>query len=606
MGNYLAKGKFRLYKKQKQNGKIYLYEVYDHPFLDLWSKPNEFQTTWEVKYYTGVYLAVFGNLYLLVLKSVLDGKPRALIMLDPSRVEPISSKTNYVDYYEYNLGSEKVKLSVNEIIHFRFPSRYSIVKGSPILDELRDVIETDKLQQRLTKDFYEKGGFLGATFTTNASLGTQAFERARKQLMEKYQGSENAFKVALFEQGLQPIKAAYSIRDMDLTNQRKLVQEEILMAFRIPKLLMGASAEGYTKASAEAAEYTYAQSMIDPLLGYMSEVLTDFVKKNYGADLVVKHDSVAPKDVERNLNYYKGMMGIGAITINEVRAEEDFEPLEYELADVNILNLGGAAIRLDTGEQLGAVPSNRINSGEQKTLDEEVKLKNELSEELIGLHYKQYSRRFDLEVSKFKYEVDKFFTAQKERLLNTLNLKNLNLLESFFENEFQIILNMIENAYMRFLERGMNFVGIKDINSSFVRDTLQKLVKSSEGINETTKNEILKAIQNADEKDLRNIIENKYKEFSANRSEKIASTTFQGGFNAGLFIGYKLKGYKSKVWVSMNDSEVRSSHRAAHGQEKPIEEPFEVGGALMMYPGDPTAPPEEVINCRCVILGKEK
>jgi hypothetical protein len=31
-------------------------------------------------------------------------------------------------------------------------------------------------------------------------------------------------------------------------------------------------------------------------------------------------------------------------------------------------------------------------------------------------------------------------------------------------------------------------------------------------------------------------------------------------------------------------------------------EPFDVAGTPMMFPGDPSAPAREVINCRCVLL----
>jgi uncharacterized protein with gpF-like domain len=42
-------------------------------------------------------------------------------------------------------------------------------------------------------------------------------------------------------------------------------------------------------------------------------------------------------------------------------------------------------------------------------------------------------------------------------------------------------------------------------------------------------------------------------------------------------------------------------HAAADGQIVGMEDPFAVGESFLMYPGDPNAPPEEVVNCRCVL-----
>jgi len=56
-----------------------------------------------------------------------------------------------------------------------------------------------------------------------------------------------------------------------------------------------------------------------------------------------------------------------------------------------------------------------------------------------------------------------------------------------------------------------------------------------------------------------------------------------------------------KRWRSRQDDRVRMSHRAADGQVVPVNQPFEVGDGWLMYPGDPTGQPEEVIGCRCRI-----
>lgn len=56
-----------------------------------------------------------------------------------------------------------------------------------------------------------------------------------------------------------------------------------------------------------------------------------------------------------------------------------------------------------------------------------------------------------------------------------------------------------------------------------------------------------------------------------------------------------------KEWISASDERTRPNHRAADGQVVAQNQPFLVGSSLMMYPGDPSAPAKEVINCRCSI-----
>jgi hypothetical protein len=54
------------------------------------------------------------------------------------------------------------------------------------------------------------------------------------------------------------------------------------------------------------------------------------------------------------------------------------------------------------------------------------------------------------------------------------------------------------------------------------------------------------------------------------------------------------------VWRTARDARVRDSHQAMEGQRRALGEMFVTGaGNQLEYPGDPSGPPEEVINCRC-------
>ncbi len=57
----------------------------------------------------------------------------------------------------------------------------------------------------------------------------------------------------------------------------------------------------------------------------------------------------------------------------------------------------------------------------------------------------------------------------------------------------------------------------------------------------------------------------------------------------------------NKVWLATNDGHTRPDHREADGQMVGMDEPFEVGGEQLMYPGDISlgASAKEIVYCRC-------
>lgn len=57
-----------------------------------------------------------------------------------------------------------------------------------------------------------------------------------------------------------------------------------------------------------------------------------------------------------------------------------------------------------------------------------------------------------------------------------------------------------------------------------------------------------------------------------------------------------------KVWVATADSRTREDHLEADGQTVPMDQPFDIGGEALMYPGDPAGSDDQTINCRCTVI----
>ena len=93
---------------------------------------------------------------------------------------------------------------------------------------------------------------------------------------------------------------------------------------------------------------------------------------------------------------------------------------------------------------------------------------------------------------------------------------------------------------------------------------------------------------------------------SALRAHVIARTETHTAANFGAQQAAELTGLQMRrEWVSASDERTRDTdeadHVAANGQIVGMREPFEVSGESLMFPGDPSGSPENVIMCRCSV-----
>jgi len=84
------------------------------------------------------------------------------------------------------------------------------------------------------------------------------------------------------------------------------------------------------------------------------------------------------------------------------------------------------------------------------------------------------------------------------------------------------------------------------------------------------------------------------------RTETITSlnhASYQGALSTGLEV--------QKAWLSYKDSRTREDHYEMNSNDYiPLDADFNVGGQLMLHPGDPRGSAAQVINCRCGLVYK--
>lgn len=162
-----------------------------------------------------------------------------------------------------------------------------------------------------------------------------------------------------------------------------------------------------------------------------------------------------------------------------------------------------------------------------------------------------------------------------------------------------------------------------------VQQYLDEQMGRLQKVNDTTKEEILAAVLVAlalsgdDDKTgvLRTALGAIFASLVGQRRRRIAENETQSAFNAGTYLAAqraaalaerneteegdggeesgRLGRKPMKMWLSQRDGKVRPEHRILDGNTVAFDEPFTVQGIKIRFPGDPLAPPNLTVGCRC-------
>lgn len=100
----------------------------------------------------------------------------------------------------------------------------------------------------------------------------------------------------------------------------------------------------------------------------------------------------------------------------------------------------------------------------------------------------------------------------------------------------------------------------------------------------------------------------KVQDMNANASIRTARTMITSAENKGRMDSYQRATDSGIIikreWIATSDSRTRDWHTELDGQLADVDEYFENSIGLILYPGDPSADPANVYNCRCTMGAK--
>lgn len=274
-------------------------------------------------------------------------KVTELNIFDKENVQIVQNDTSRIVYVVRNPFTKvERKLRYDEIIHLKAYTADGITGISP-LTFARLTTEVGLEQEAFQKAFYTNGGRPDGVLKTATDLSNKQVavkktdgstesvgmkEAMRRAWRAAHTGTDNRFDIAILDNGLEyQTIPQISPADMDFVNSKTVNIEDICRFFKVPPYKLGVGKQTYS--NNEQASIEYITNTIIPIVTQIEQELT----RKLLLDSEIQRGLVVTCNVEAELrgdtnaraNWYQKMEQMGVYTINEIRALENMEEVEY-------------------------------------------------------------------------------------------------------------------------------------------------------------------------------------------------------------------------------------------------------------------------------------
>ncbi|HEX7119403.1 MAG TPA: phage portal protein [Longimicrobiales bacterium] len=296
----------------------------EHPVYDLLhSRPNPEMSSFIWREMTMAHLLLYGNAYAEIERNG-RGDPVALWPLFPTNVrwERIGGEKVYIVRVE----GQEVPLPAENILHIPGFSLDGHTGLFPI-DLARNSIGLAKATEEFGASFFGNGAAPSGVLTHPGKLGPEGAANLRESWQKLYGGLSNAQRVAILEEGMQWNPLGVPPEHAQFLETRKFSVSEIARIFLIPPHLIG-DLERATFSNIEHQSIQYVTHCIEPWTRRIEQEINYklFDDRSHFAEFVL--EGLLRGDSAARSAYYREMVNIGALTINEVRELENMNRIE--------------------------------------------------------------------------------------------------------------------------------------------------------------------------------------------------------------------------------------------------------------------------------------
>lgn len=578
--------------------------------------------------------------------------------IPPQYMKPLPDKTAFIGGYRMDacdMGKAKT-FAAAEIAHVKYANPLSMHVGQGSLEPAKGGIISDTYAEQYDSAFWKNGAIPPAFLKTEKSLTPEQRAELKETWAKAYSGAANAHKVALLEAGLDFSMPTQTRKDMEFVEGRKSYMTRILAALGVPPIMLGLLDEA-TYNNAKEQKRVFWENTMRPKLAKVAATLTRVLQSlGEPEDLVVVPDL---SNVEALQEDHKAKADTAQVWVNaglplneaiRLFGPKGMEPVEG--GDVGLVNAGLVTLEdvalgmADDQVEPEGTPEDAPAPGKPKPVDEDDEAddvdagdkamsadarKAAENKKLDDAYWRAFVANMAPDARRLRAILRRHFKAQRAKVLRLVSdhyakhghlpdakerLPSIEVLLLSWTAEAADLAAkakpQLKSTYLRF---GAGVVADAGVGVDFnlesqaaIKFLDRRAFQFADLVTNTTKERLRGLLQDqlqqgVSQADLVDAIKAEFRFAERYRATRIARTETQMAANAGIQDGLEQAGFQGKKWLSSRDEEVRESHKQADGDVVAVDDPFDLDGVMLDFPGDPKGPAGEIINCRCTMRG---
>jgi len=599
----------------------------ENPLTRLFIHPNDVISGAELWQITSLWMTLRGECFWLKMRE--DGNPLD-IGEDPGQIWPLSPDLftpNFAGnrlaswtvslrgkHVPYNASdSFKVVLNLWEVVQFKYPNPLSIHRGITPLAAATSGIDLDMQVKSYNRSLLKNGAEPGGIYSYEGDLDQDEEELEYQKLEDRHRGSLNANRLTILNGAwkYQPT----GLKPADLQHHQTLMwdRDEIFAVLRVPKSTAGVTDQLNYATQLGQDRNLWDKSLI-PDIRLFESVIDSTIFFNQPDTIVGAFDLSNVEALRVGMNEQADLAKkfLGAdfhmppSVALEVAGIENIP--DYPAKDVSIVSPMLVPLS-DVTDPLPPTKSVKKAGSKRNRWKAFVAAQQPLEKAMIKAWKRWVADMRDRQLSLFDENTKSLSPKQIDALM--LDIKDMKrglgsnfrpLYQSGLEITYDMVLSEVSGIPLFEIDDPRI---LKAMENRFTRligtapKTLRKKLKRS----------LIKASQNGETiQQMRGRIGETFK-IAAGSGKTLAiarteSASLMNGIRTEMF---KAQGVKKMEWVTAGDEHVREDH-AIFGDSGPHDQGYDylndIGGGdgTLEFPGDPNGPPEQVINCRCILV----